>query len=101
VTLPVTDEHPAGEAEAVAIVARALASSRLPSLNNLRVLVVDDEPDARELVRAILAQCGAEVTVAATARVALEAGSCPPTNRVACSAALPEAVIPVRSAVSP
>jgi len=61
VTLPVTDERPAGEAEAVGIVARALASGRLPSLNSVRVLVVDDAPDSRELMKAILAQCGAEV----------------------------------------
>ena len=68
VTLPLTDERPAGEAEVVGIVAGALASGRLPSLNGVQVLVVDDAPDARELMRAILAQCGAEVTVAATAR---------------------------------
>jgi two-component system CheB/CheR fusion protein len=73
VTLPVTNEHPAGEAEAAGIAARALASGRLPRLNGVRVLVVDDEADARELARAILAQCGAEVTVAPTARAALEA----------------------------
>ena len=73
VTLPVTDERPAGEAEAVGIAARALASGRLPALKGIRVLVVDDEADARELMRAILAQCGAEVTVAAAAQAALEA----------------------------
>jgi two-component system CheB/CheR fusion protein len=73
VTLPVTDEHPVAEAEAAEIAARALASGRLPRLNGLRVLLVDDEADARELARAILGQCGAEVTVAATARAALEA----------------------------
>jgi len=68
-TLPLTDEHPAGEAPA----ARALASGQLPALNGVRALVVDDEADARELMRAVLVQCGAEVTVAATARAALEA----------------------------
>jgi CheY-like chemotaxis protein len=35
--------------------------------------VVDDEADARELARAILVQCGAEVIVAETAPAALEA----------------------------
>ncbi len=90
VTLPVTDERPAGEAEAVGIAARALASGRLPSLNNLRVLVVDDEPDARELMRAILAQCGAEVTVAATARVALEAFEKAPFDVLVSDIAMPE-----------
>jgi len=90
VTLPVTDERPAGEAEAVGIVARALASGRLPSLNGVRVLVVDDEPDARELMRAILAQCEAEVTVAATARVALEALEKAPLDVLVSDIAMPE-----------
>ena len=73
VTLPVTDEHHADEAEVVGVAASALASDRLPPLNGVRVLVVDDEADARELMRGILAQGGAEVTAAATARAALEA----------------------------
>jgi two-component system, chemotaxis family, CheB/CheR fusion protein len=90
VTLPLTDERPAGEAEAVGIVARALASGRLPSLNGVQVLVVDDAPDARELMRAILAQCGAEVTVAATARVALEALEKAPFDVLVSDIAMPE-----------
>jgi CheY-like chemotaxis protein/anti-sigma regulatory factor (Ser/Thr protein kinase) len=90
VTLPVTDERPAGEAEAVGIGARALASGRLPSLNGVRVLVVDDEPDARELMKAILAQCGAEVTAAATARVALEALEKAPFDVLVSDIAMPE-----------
>jgi CheY-like chemotaxis protein len=40
-------------------------------LRDLRVLVVDDEPDARELVAAILSQAGASVTTAASAADAL------------------------------
>jgi signal transduction histidine kinase/ActR/RegA family two-component response regulator len=73
VTLPLTDERPTGEAEAPGIEARGLVSGRLPALNGVRVLVVDDEADARELVGAILAHCGAEATVVPTARAALEA----------------------------
>lgn len=38
-----------------------------PSLAELRVLVVDDEPDSNEAVSAVLASCGAEVRVAASA----------------------------------
>jgi CheY-like chemotaxis protein len=71
-------------------VARALASGRLPSLNGVQVLVVDDAPDARELMRAILAQCGAEVTVAATARVALEALEKAPFDVLVSDIAMPE-----------
>jgi PAS domain S-box-containing protein len=52
---------------------RATASApRLGLLPGLRVLVVDDEEDARELVRAILTQAGATVETTATADEALE-----------------------------
>ncbi|MBA2502021.1 MAG: response regulator, partial [Pyrinomonadaceae bacterium] len=44
-----------------------------PELDGLRVLVVDDEPDARELLTVVLAQCGAEVTTAASVLDALAA----------------------------
>jgi two-component system CheB/CheR fusion protein len=73
VTLPVTEERPPDEAEALELAARRLEPARHPALNGVRVLVVDNEADSRELMRAILAQCGAEVTVAATARAALGA----------------------------
>jgi PAS domain S-box-containing protein len=42
-------------------------------LDGLRVLVVDDEPDTRELLKVGLGQCGAEVTVAGSASEAYEA----------------------------
>ncbi len=41
-------------------------------LKELSVLVVDDERDARELIRAVLIDCGAEVTVAASVAEAIE-----------------------------
>jgi CheY-like chemotaxis protein len=41
-------------------------------LDGLRVLVVDDEPDTRELLKVGLTQCGAEVSAVASAREALE-----------------------------
>jgi signal transduction histidine kinase/ActR/RegA family two-component response regulator len=44
-----------------------------PSLKGLRVLVVDDEQDTRDLLRAVLEQCGSEVITAASAAEALEA----------------------------
>ena len=40
-------------------------------LSGLKVLVVDDEPDARELVQRVLAECGAEVHLAGNAEEAV------------------------------
>jgi len=42
------------------------------SLNGLRVLVVDDEQDTRELVAALLTTCGAEVVSVSSATEALD-----------------------------
>jgi two-component system CheB/CheR fusion protein len=72
VTLPVTEEQPDADAEIGPASARVAAADHPTALEGIRVLVVDDEADARELMRAILAQFGAAVTVAATARAALE-----------------------------
>ena len=71
VTLPLSGERTIGQAEPVGRADMSLG--RLPTLDGVRILVVDDEPDARELVRATLTQCGAEVTEVASVRAALEA----------------------------
>jgi signal transduction histidine kinase/ActR/RegA family two-component response regulator len=42
------------------------------TLNGLRVLVVDDEPDARHIISALIARTGAEVRSCQSAREALE-----------------------------
>ena len=42
------------------------------ALTGVRVLVVDDEPDARELLRAVLAEAGALVETARSAAEGLE-----------------------------
>ncbi|MBC7772647.1 MAG: PAS domain S-box protein [Pyrinomonadaceae bacterium] len=44
-----------------------------PNLAGIRVLVVDDEPDARDLVRRVLEECNAEVVQAGSADEGLEA----------------------------
>jgi PAS domain S-box-containing protein len=42
-----------------------------PSLAGIKVLAVDDEPDARNLIRRVLEDCGAKVILAASAQEAL------------------------------
>jgi len=46
---------------------------RVPSLENLQVLVVDDEADTRELLKFVLESYGAEVLTAESVRVAMDA----------------------------
>ncbi|HEX4123874.1 MAG TPA: PAS domain S-box protein, partial [Tepidisphaeraceae bacterium] len=48
----------------------AIDSDR-PDLSGLKILLVDDEPDARSLVRRLLTECGANVAVAESAAEAL------------------------------
>jgi PAS domain S-box-containing protein len=50
-----------------------LAAPLLRDLSRVNVLVVDDEPDARELIKRILSDCCASVTVVASAGAALAA----------------------------
>jgi PAS domain S-box-containing protein len=45
---------------------------RVPDLSGIRVLVVDDEADARELIKRVLSECDAEVISAGSAAEALE-----------------------------
>ncbi len=57
-------EHPASQ--------RDLSPPYAPQLNAVRVLIVDDDADAMELVSRVLRSCGAEVTTAATGAEGLE-----------------------------
>jgi signal transduction histidine kinase/CheY-like chemotaxis protein len=52
-------------------VAHSGADANLKSLKGLRVLVVDDEADARELIAEILANAGVEVRTASNANMAM------------------------------
>jgi len=51
---------------------QVLSNEFLPSLQGLRLVVVDDEADARELLKAMLKPCGAEILTASSAAEALE-----------------------------
>jgi PAS domain S-box-containing protein len=50
----------------------SLAIGRDATLRGVRVLVVDDEPDARELLRVVLEQSGAAVSLAKSTKEALD-----------------------------
>jgi PAS domain S-box-containing protein len=50
----------------------AAAAADLPRLDGYRVLVVDDEPDARALIERILRRCGADVATAGGADEAFD-----------------------------
>jgi PAS domain S-box-containing protein len=75
VLLPVAPVYHHAEEEGVRV--HPAARSTLPNfetfdrLDGLRVLVVDDEPDTREMLKAGLGQCGAEVLLASSAAEAL------------------------------
>lgn len=47
--------------------------SHFPSLEGLRVLIIDDEADARDLISAVLEECGATVRAVASVSSALDA----------------------------
>ena len=49
-----------------------MPAAALPRLDRLRVLIVDDEADARDLLIAVLTAQGAEVSAAATVAEAVE-----------------------------
>ncbi len=53
--------------------AATLQATDAPTLHGVRVLAVDDEPETREVLRAMFETAGADVKVVASARHALEA----------------------------
>ena len=76
VTLPALDPArlpPLAPAPEVPPLASALAMADSPDLTGVRVLVVDDGDDVREVVSAMLGQCGAEVRAVGSAGEALHA----------------------------
>lgn len=74
VQLPITVVQPGGEQRTHPQAALAQTQVELPeiSLAGLKVVLVDDEADARELLRRVLAGAGAEVVTAESADAALQ-----------------------------
>jgi PAS domain S-box-containing protein len=75
VRLPVAPVRPAPPPAAPPVAVTSPPGLNLecpPELAGLRVLVVDDEADARDLIRTVLEGCNAEVTTAATAADAFQ-----------------------------
>ncbi len=77
VSLPLAVIHPEPAREPqrrhpVSATANTIPMESCQSLAGLKVLVVDDEPDARALIRRLLEDCDAVVTTASSAREGLE-----------------------------
>lgn len=68
-----------------------LADAAYPSLNGVRVLIVDDQDDARMLVKTILGRCGAVVSAAASVSEALSHLEEAETDVVVSDIAMPDA----------
>jgi CheY-like chemotaxis protein len=94
VRLPARSAVPAisrGGRPATARPAAAVLAEEAPRLDGLRVLVVDDEEDARGLVSQVLREQGAEVHVAGSAREALERFGAVKPDVVVSDIGMPEA----------
>ncbi|MBI2772173.1 MAG: response regulator [Burkholderiales bacterium] len=71
VQLPLAAQSAADKRDSARQAARAPSPFDTMDLHGIRVLVVDDEPDARDLLKRILEECGAVVLVADGATAAL------------------------------
>ncbi|HVS69866.1 MAG TPA: ATP-binding protein [Phycisphaerae bacterium] len=94
INLPLTVVHPAvPETERVhprAAISPGPADVGGISLRGVKVLIVDDEPDARGLVERVLATAGAEVSTAASSAEALEILEKRPLDVLVSDVGLPE-----------
>jgi PAS domain S-box-containing protein len=91
VTLPVVaarqrdeEERPAHPRENVAI------ADMCEHIAGLRVLIVDDEPDARHVARRFIEDCGAKVTTASSVREALDAIAAQELDVLVCDIGMPQ-----------
>jgi CheY-like chemotaxis protein/anti-sigma regulatory factor (Ser/Thr protein kinase) len=93
-----TVELPAANQQLMARAGRARYSPPSPltpdivlrDLSGVKVLVVDDEPDARDLIKRILSDCNATVTVADSARAALDALRAAPPDVLVSDLGMPD-----------
>ncbi len=72
INLPVMVVHSTVAADRVHPRTPAAPAIGHPSLDGITVLAVDDESDARDLIRRVLAECGATVLLASSAAEALD-----------------------------
>jgi CheY-like chemotaxis protein len=78
VSLPIPTLHLDAKASDAGLAAfsgsmRAAAANDRTALQGLRVLIVEDEPDSREMLMTVFEQCGARVSGVASAPEAMEA----------------------------
>jgi CheY-like chemotaxis protein len=82
-----TSSAPKSHPKAVSLSSANLES---PDLNGVRVLVVDDEPDARDLIERVLHECGASVVLASSAAEAIGYATTEPLDVILSDIGLPE-----------
>ncbi|MGF1479338.1 MAG: response regulator [Cyanophyceae cyanobacterium] len=63
----------------------------MPALNNCRVLIVEDDEDARTLIALVLRECGADVTAVGSVTEALAAVECRSPHVIVSDIAMPSA----------
>jgi CheY-like chemotaxis protein len=92
VQLPLNAVFAEPDKEGPHLMAARRESRPLPevSLANVHILVVDDEPDAREVVKRLLEIAGATVSVAASASEAIKSILARRPNVLVCDLAMPE-----------
>jgi len=81
---------PSRAVDASALSAAPAGTDGLPALDGVRVLVVDDAADTRDLISAVLTSVRADVVVVASSREALDALELAPPDVLVSDIALPE-----------
>ncbi len=93
VNLPLTVFHPPSDTELrehPKARGRELRLASAISLDQVQVLVIDDDPDARHLLRVMLEAAGAEVYAAGSANQGMEQLLTQPVDVVVCDIGMPE-----------